>query len=297
VSVRDGDWKPVVIIGAPRSGTNALRDALCRHPDLSTWPCDEINYVWRHGNRAWPTDDFGPDLATPGVARYVRRAFARQARAGGTPWVVEKTCANAVRVAFVHRILPEARFVHILRDGRDVVPSAMERWRASFDVAYLARKARFVPLTDVPYYATRFLLDRMHRRLSGTRRARAWGPRITVVRDTLVAEGLAAACAVQWRECVTRALDALAELPPTAVHSVRYEELTTEPATVLARVAAFVGADRPAGGWEALASGIRPPPAGKASGGGLSRLAASDRSIVDRHLAVTLARLGYGTGA
>jgi len=30
---------PIVIIGAGRSGTNLLRDLLCAHPDVVTWPC------------------------------------------------------------------------------------------------------------------------------------------------------------------------------------------------------------------------------------------------------------------
>ena len=37
--------KPVVIIGAPRSGTNMLRDVLCDWPGVVTWPCDEINLI------------------------------------------------------------------------------------------------------------------------------------------------------------------------------------------------------------------------------------------------------------
>ena len=42
--------QPVVIIGAARSGTNMLRDVLVKLPGVGTWPCDEINYIWRHGN-------------------------------------------------------------------------------------------------------------------------------------------------------------------------------------------------------------------------------------------------------
>ena len=34
---------PVVIIGAPRSGTNMLRDVLVGVGGYATWPCDEIN--------------------------------------------------------------------------------------------------------------------------------------------------------------------------------------------------------------------------------------------------------------
>ena len=59
--------RPLVIIGAGRSGTNMLRDVLCRMPGLGTWPCDEINYIWRHGNRAHPDDEFPGGFARPKV--------------------------------------------------------------------------------------------------------------------------------------------------------------------------------------------------------------------------------------
>ncbi|MDN5869897.1 MAG: sulfotransferase [Nitrococcus sp.] len=36
-------YQPVVIIGAPSSGTNMLRDVLTPIPDVPTWPCENIN--------------------------------------------------------------------------------------------------------------------------------------------------------------------------------------------------------------------------------------------------------------
>ena len=47
----------VIIIGAPRSGTNILRDVLTSFDGICTWPCDEINYIWRHGNAKYPSDE------------------------------------------------------------------------------------------------------------------------------------------------------------------------------------------------------------------------------------------------
>ena len=60
--------KPVIIIvGAARSGTNMLRDILCFFNGVETWPCDEINYIWRYGNASFPTDGFSRDMATKKV--------------------------------------------------------------------------------------------------------------------------------------------------------------------------------------------------------------------------------------
>jgi len=54
---------PIIIVGAGRSGTNMLRDLLAQLPEFSTWPCDEINYIWRHGNRGFETDEFTREMA------------------------------------------------------------------------------------------------------------------------------------------------------------------------------------------------------------------------------------------
>jgi len=85
------DYVKVVVIGAPRSGTNMLRDVICRLPGFATWPCDEINYIWRHGNARWPSDALPPELATAKVRAYINRQFGGQARGRGARYLVEKT--------------------------------------------------------------------------------------------------------------------------------------------------------------------------------------------------------------
>jgi len=79
----------VVIVGAPRSGTNMLRDVLTSLPGVATWPCDEINLVWRHGNRSEPSDQLTVEQARPSVAAYVRTQFERVRARYDAPVVVE----------------------------------------------------------------------------------------------------------------------------------------------------------------------------------------------------------------
>ena len=99
-------YESVIIIGAPRSGTNMLRDMLVKLPGVGTWPCDEINYIWRHGNVRYQSDELFPENATTKVQAYVRKQFENIAKAQDLQTVVEKTCANSLRVGFVDRILP-----------------------------------------------------------------------------------------------------------------------------------------------------------------------------------------------
>lgn len=234
-----GPLRPVVIIGAGRSGTNILRDVLVADPGATTWPCDEINYIWRHGNRSDPTDELEPAQATPAVRSYVRRAFARQARHGDAPIVVEKTCANALRVEFVARVLPEARFIWIRRDPVPVVASAIRRWQANLDIPYVARKARFVPPSDLPYYAVRYLRHRVSRLLTEDQALPSWGPRFKGLDKLVRSEPLHVVCSLQWRRCEERARAAFQELGPDSYVQVRYEDLVSDPSLTIDRVTAW----------------------------------------------------------
>ena len=122
-----------------------LRDLLNEMPQFATWPCDEINYIWRHGNRGFETDEFTRSMADTDTANFIRNQFASFGKRHPGTTIVEKTCASSLRCGFIHEIFPKARFVNIIRDGRDVAASASLRWNAKLDVGYILKKARYVP--------------------------------------------------------------------------------------------------------------------------------------------------------
>lgn len=231
----------LIIIGAPRSGTNMLRDVLCRLPGFDTWPCDEINYIWRHGNAHWPSDVLGEQHARPRVASFIQRAFKRRRKAGAGEVLVEKTCANSLRVPFVDRVVEDARYVFIHRDPIDAVASAMKRWNAPFELDYTLAKARYVPLSDVPYYGLRFLWNRVHRLVSGEGRLAFWGPRLDDMDEILQQHSLPGVCAVQWQECVVRSAEAFRSMDPNRFHVVRYETFVEAPTESLQAICGFLG--------------------------------------------------------
>lgn len=240
------EFVPVVIIGAGRSGTNALRDTLVRLDGFATWRCDEINPIWRHGNLDHPDDELPPELATPAVRRYIRAAFRRIWRRQGKPaFVVEKTCANTLRVPFVDAVLPEARYIHIVRDGYDVIASAQKRWRGELEMPglpYFLAKAHYAPLTDLPHYALSAIRTRLAVRAGLRKHLESWGPQFTGMNEMAEAS-VEELVARQWAASVTRSDAAFDAIGPERVLELRYEDFTADAAGALARIAEWLGVD------------------------------------------------------
>lgn len=223
------DYKPIIIVGAPRSGTNMLRDVLTSLSGVDTWPCDEINYIWRHGNVRYPSDEFTPDMARPKVCKYIRKQFGWVARKYRVHNVVEKTCANSLRLGFIEKVVPEAKYIFIRRDGLDAVGSAIKRWKAKLDILYLARKARFVPFMDLPYYTLRFSWNWIYRLFSKEERLAFWGPKLDGMEDILKKYSLEEVCALQWKRCVDKSATELEKIPRKRWIEVEYEKFVTGP--------------------------------------------------------------------
>ena len=238
-------YQPVIIIGAARSGTNMLRDVLTSLPGFATWPCDEINYIWRYGNAGHPVDEFTVDHATSQSAKYIRRQFDKMARRIRADFLVEKTCANSLRVGFIDAVIPNAKYIFITRDGRDVVPSAMKCWSNPINLGYIARKARFVPWRDIPFYGSRYLLNRMFHAFSGKQRLAFWGPKFEGMEECLKSQTLAEVCATQWTFSVKRSIDAFEQLDHSKVFPLRYEDFVSEPLENLTQLIEFLGASVP----------------------------------------------------
>lgn len=234
---------PVVIIGAPRSGTNMLRDVLTSLERIATWPCDEINAIWRHGNASEETDILTPDLATSSVRSYIRNRFSSIQDRLGASMLVEKTCANCLRVPFVAKVLPEAKFIYIYRDGVDAAVSASLRWRAKLDIAYTLKKARYVPLSDLPFYGQRFLSNQLHQLISTEKRLKYWGPVVPKLDELLKTHPLEETCMLQWKSCVDMAEDGFRSLSSDRIFRIRYESFVDSPTAEMRKITEFLQVD------------------------------------------------------
>lgn len=197
--------RPIVIVGAPRSGTTVLGRLLSAHPEL--FHVKEPRLTWRFGNDA-KSDMLAPEDARPEVRRHIRSAFAAAIRQGEKQRLLEKTPSNSLRMGFVDRVLPGCLFVHIIRDSTESILAIRRYWQEyarGVKPGKLAQRMREINLRRLPYYAREFVRRAMPRPFSGLVNQPVWGPRIPGIDGLLKDLKLLEVCALQWRMCVEAA--------------------------------------------------------------------------------------------
>ena len=147
------DGPPIpFVVGMNRSGTTLLRMMLDAHPDLTIPP--ETHFVpdlikaareddatpesaleAMKSAREWGDFGFSDEMMLerlralpkikPGPA--VRTFYAAYTEEQGKPRWGEKTPTYVQKMKLIQRAIPEARFVHVIRDGRDVALSVLDR--------------------------------------------------------------------------------------------------------------------------------------------------------------------------
>lgn len=161
----DGRPPAPFVVGVSRSGTTLLRLMLDAHHQLAIPPethfipelveaCqqrgagpDEIVELLS-AHRRWPdfrldTDELRGRLAAldpfgPGPA--LREFYGLYAERAGKPRWGDKTPHYTRKMRLIEGVLPEARFVHLIRDGRDVALSLMEVHFGPDDVLGAAKR-------------------------------------------------------------------------------------------------------------------------------------------------------------
>ncbi len=136
---RDAAWrsapyvseaKPIVVGGCPRSGTTLIRVILDTHPNLCCGPESEIFKPGRR-NPARLADLF--DLDAAAVEELLERSGSQaefidgffelyRVRTAAQRWA-EKTPNNIQSLDFLFEHFPKAKFIHMIRDGRDTICS------------------------------------------------------------------------------------------------------------------------------------------------------------------------------
>ena len=185
------DLQPVFIVGVPRSGTTWVMRMLAEHPEA--WPLIETYMFSPYRGLAallrevpeGPPGREDVEWAPSGLGRMFSRdeliaelrllaeRWLRMASAGDARFVIEKSPGHLTVVALIAEVLPRARFIHVVRDGRDVAVSivaarrtwspfqernarrtlraAAHDWAEGMDQAHQARTALGERLLEIRY--------------------------------------------------------------------------------------------------------------------------------------------------
>lgn len=135
----------VFVIGCPRSGTSALSWAIAEHPEF--WTSAESNFISHFFYNQWLYKQY-----ESGIARQERHWLSKnkvsyeeyvyyigcgidllyQSRSNGKRWV-EQTPEYTLNVLDYAIMFPNAKFIHLIRNGRLVVQSMIH---SGFPVAW-----------------------------------------------------------------------------------------------------------------------------------------------------------------
>lgn len=246
----------------------------------------DVNYIWRYGAPSESDDVLPAKSLDAGRIRFIRKALARQARLRPGGILLEKTVSNSLRVPFVDAVFPEARYIHLVRDGRDVATSAMKEWVSPPDYSRLLQKLWRIPIASIPYLFWFARKSVLAGRRSASARVSVWGPRYPGIEADVKTRSLAEVCAIQWRTSVDYALADLARLPMDRVHIIRYEDLVADGAAI-GKLASALGLDTRGvtAAWQAT---VRP--GGKRV---FSTAEQATRDEIEKVQAATLRTLGY----
>jgi protein-tyrosine sulfotransferase len=121
--------RPIIIGGCGRSGTTLLRVILDTHPDICCGPESNLFLPRPPSPRLPARFGLGADtierllLTTRSQGEFVDRFFELYSRSRGKPRWAEKTPRNVRYIPFIFEHFPNARFLHMIRDGRDTICS------------------------------------------------------------------------------------------------------------------------------------------------------------------------------
>ena len=201
----------VFIVGAPRSGTTWLQRLLSCHPQIRTgqesklfrWYIAPQLRMWRMENSREEKAETATGRGGTGLSCYLRedeflvilkeylaallRPMVGSLQSGEL--FVEKSPSHALCIPEIKYLLPNSRFIHVLRDPREVVASLLAA-------------------------------------------SRTWG--------SAWAPHEATNAAVLWKEHVMAVRMAAKQLTKKDLLEIRYEQLWSEPAANLRRVAEFL---------------------------------------------------------
>jgi len=214
--------RPVFIVSPPRSGSTLLFETLAQAPGVHTIgdeshsliegiPALSPSHRGHTSNRLLAAD------ASAAVISELREKFharlkdreLRPANRNVPARMLEKTPKNALRIPFLRSIFPDARFIFLYRDPRQVLGSMMDGWQSG----------DFEMYPNLPGWT-----------------GPAWSFLLTPGWQELIGKDIVEIVARQWQTTMNTVLDDLQMLPTDQWIAVDYAQFLDNPQSEISRL-------------------------------------------------------------
>ncbi len=203
---------PLFIVGCSRSGTTVTYETIASSPHLLSFGYELPQFwngLWGPQNNDWESEAANADQVRPEHRDAAFRFFYQRL---GSGQLLDKTCINVMRVPYLYKLFPDAKFVFIHRDGRDNISSLMDGWRydAHFGLTqFLGPSPCKVSINGGEFSEWSFFLPPGWREYNQA--------------------SLEEVCAFQWLTANQMALDAVKQIPEDQWVQIRYEDIFDRP--------------------------------------------------------------------
>jgi len=168
--------KRIFLVGAPRSGTTILQSLLAAHPEVISFPESKFFHYLLYDQFAgkWPSrmeaffkdeikrpellKDFDDSQTVETKANWFVGVLGGLAAEQNKSIWLEKTPEHIYFIDDIERFLPDAKFIHILRNGMDTIASMYEAtrsfnelWGAGWDLNHCIERWEYAILTSHKY--------------------------------------------------------------------------------------------------------------------------------------------------
>ncbi|RYZ69599.1 MAG: hypothetical protein EOP91_15210, partial [Lysobacteraceae bacterium] len=219
--------RPVFLVSPPRSGSTLLFETLAQAEGVYTIG-DESHQLIEgveglapsqrdHASNRLLADDATASVATALRSRFLAALRDRSGRApDGTQTVrmLEKTPKNALRIPFLRAVFPEARFIYLHRDPRQVLGSMIDGWESG----------QFQMYPQLPGW-----------------RGLTWSFLLTPGWRELIGAPLGEVVARQWEAATSCLLDDLEALPDAHWITIDHDRFLADPQAEVARLCQWAG--------------------------------------------------------
>ena len=254
--------KNAFIIGSGRSGTTLLGDILDLHPLLCRWY--EPYFVMDRYFRNAPNDCRAAKDANEKVEKYIKGAYDHFRKRRGCRTVIDKSPRNSLKLPFLLEIFPEARFIHIIRDGRDATLSIYKEWQKRQTILkkrkyyqaiqsirkFLVRQPLFehkiaAVLFEIANFRDISRLNMVFQRYKRWDGRVGWGPRFEGWQAEIDKVTTLELSALQWVKCLEAIVANRFIIKSNRYMEIRYEDFLIRPENILLEIFKFLALEFP----------------------------------------------------